>query len=63
MKQNKSKVKCPECGGGMVVENASSVNSTTKIRRCDNLIDIGPNQPLQPCLYEEEIHKNGRVIK
>ncbi len=53
---------CPECGSETVIEgDVDLYGKKTKIRRCDGLIEIHPDKPLEACTWSEEIFGNGKV--
>lgn len=54
----KSTKKCPECGGCTVIETEKD---GTMIRRCDELVEIHADKPLEPCEWSEEIYANGKT--
>lgn len=58
----KSSKPCPECGGETVVEESTEFGRKVITRRCDSLIEIGNDKPLDACMWSEEIHKNGKPV-
>ena len=58
----KSTKECPECGGETVIETVKDFFGERKVRRCDNLIEVDENKPLDACLWEEEIYGNGKPV-
>ena len=64
MKPKKKSIKeCPQCGGETIIETVLDFHESKKIRRCDSLVEIGEDKPLEACLWSEDIHPNGKPVK
>ncbi len=49
---------CPECGSSTVVEKhliEFSGGKTMRVERCDGLIEVYPNKPLDACTWERPL--------
>lgn len=49
---------CPECGSETVVEKVPygmGVNRIIRTERCDGLIEIHPDKPLEACMWSQEL--------
>ena len=58
----KSSKPCPECGGETVIEEVETCGTKYLERRCDSLIEVGHDKPLDACMWSEEINKNGKPL-
>jgi hypothetical protein len=46
---------CPECGSKTVVEVETIMGISYKVERCDGLIEVDHNKPLEACKWSQEL--------
>lgn len=46
---------CPECGHETVIETVKEPYGTVEIERCDGLIEVNPDKPLEACTWMQEL--------
>ena len=48
-------VYCPECGHETVIEDIKWFYGTVKTERCDGLIEVSSDKPLEACTWSQEL--------
>lgn len=49
---------CPVCGSEAVIESITSFGVTKRVRRCNGLIELHEDEPLEACHWSEELPKD-----